>query len=91
MLVNKINDPSMKNVTDIKFDMTQEAIGISDEDEIVGKIYPKVIFNQKLAENLVMNTDIINQGLFDNVLVFYKNEPKKYSYRASFKLEGQDE
>lgn len=91
VLINRINAPEMTAVTDIKFSMgTDSAFEI--DDGIVGKIYPKIIFNQKLVENLIMNTKEMNQSIFDNTLVFYKDDSsRQYTYRVSLKLPEENE
>lgn len=44
--------------------------------EIIGKIYPKIIYNKKLVQNLIANTVEQNTCYFNNVLVYYK--PRTY-------------
>lgn len=73
-LVARTNSSAMSNVTDIEISMqTIEDPNVSVyQEEVVGKIYPKIIFNKKIVQNLKMNTHDTNTGMFDNVLVFYK-------------------
>ena len=68
-LVNKANSLEMRGATDI-------TITVEDNNfSVVGKIYPKVIFNKNLVENININGTEIDQSIFDEVLVFYKVQP----------------
>lgn len=40
--------------------------------EVIGKIYPKIIYNKKLVQNLVANTVEQNTCYFNSILVHYK-------------------
>ena len=89
-LIDRINTSDMTEVTDIDFSMEKEPVW-AKENPIVGKIYPKIIFNQKLVENLVMNTNEVGNNIFDGVLTFYKEIPKTSKYKVSFKNPGDTE
>ena len=68
-LVNKVNSLEIQGATDIII-TTEES-----DFSVVGKIYPKVIFNKNLVENININGTEIEQSMFDEVLVFYKAQP----------------
>jgi hypothetical protein len=70
-LINTTNSATMQDVTDMSVSMSSDT-PILPNNGIVGKIYPKIIFNQKLIENLMINTNEVDNSIFDGVLVFYK-------------------
>lgn len=86
-LTNQTHSSDMMDVTDISITMPNSSLG--GQDLIVGKIYPKIIFNQQLVENLNMNTNEMNNAVFDNVLVFYKE--KLPTYKISYRWNPEDE
>lgn len=93
-LTSVTHSSAMEGVTDISIRMDVESGSGDKESSIVGKIYPKIIFNQQLVENLVMNTNQVNQNIFDGVLTFYNQdwEPSdEGQFRVSYKNEGDTE
>ena len=90
ILTDRINSATMQGVTDIEISMTETEdsnLIIYDEGEIVGKIYPKIIFNQKLVENLYTNGIDTQKSIFDGVLVFY-NPIGEIEYEISTNYDG---
>lgn len=71
-LINKVNSLEMYGATDV-------SIAAEGSDfSLVGKIYPKIIFNKTLIENVNINGTEVDQSIFDEVLVFYKVQPSLY-------------
>ncbi len=74
-LTDRTHSSVMEGVTDIK--VSVETI----DPSIVGRIYPKIIFNQQLVKKLNVNKNNTLESVFDGVLVFHKIEPH---YRLSW-------
>lgn len=89
-LIDRTNSSAMSGVTDIEITMDtieNNNIQTISEEEIVGKIYPKIIFNQKLVENLNTNGINTQKSIFDGVLVFY-NPIGEIEYEISTNYDG---
>ena len=89
-LTDRLSSTTMSGVTDVAIDMEEvedQNLIIYDEEEIVGKIYPKIIFNQKLVENLYTNGIDTQKSIFDGVLVFY-NPVGEIGYEISTNYDG---
>lgn len=89
-LTDQTNSPTMLTATDISITMSQGPIVYNEY--IVGKIYPKIIFNQQLVENLVMNTNNTYNSYFDGVLVFNQEPPEAtVRFKVSYRANAEDE
>lgn len=89
-LTEKTNSENMLGVTDISISMIDGPLEYNEY--VVGKVYPKIIFNQQLVENLVMNTQDTYNSYFDGVLVFNQDPPEKtVRFKVTYKVEPTDD
>lgn len=68
-LTDRTHSSAMEGVTDIKISSE------TTDPSVVGRIYPKIIFNQQLVKKLNVNKKDTLESVFDGVLVFHKTEP----------------